>query len=87
MARTGAVPAGPEVNLTGDAKSVRLSVNLAKDVADALRWIADKRGISVTEAVRRAISTQNYVERASDRGAKILVQEPNSDVLRELVFM
>jgi predicted transcriptional regulator len=70
-----------------DQKVVRLSVNLSKDVADALRWIAKKRQISATEAIRRAISTQAYVEEAHDRGAKILVKEPNEDTLRELVFI
>jgi predicted transcriptional regulator len=64
----------------------RLSVNLSPDVADALQWIARKHGSTVTDAVRRCISTQKYVEEALDKGAKILIAEEGQPV-RELVFV
>jgi hypothetical protein len=63
----------------------RLSVNLSPEVADALRSIAAEHGITITEAVRRAISIQNYVETALQQGAKILVAEPDGH-MRELLF-
>jgi hypothetical protein len=68
-------------------KVTRLSINLSKDVATALRSIAKKHGITITEAVRRAISTQKYIEDAHDRHAKILIKEPDDTTLRELVFI
>lgn len=64
----------------------RLSVNLSKEVADALRWIKDRREITTTEAVRRSISTQRYIEEALERGAKILIVEEEGPA-RELVFL
>jgi predicted transcriptional regulator len=64
----------------------RLSVNLSTEVAEALQWIAEKHGSTITEAVRRCISTQKYVEEALDKGAKILVAEDGQPV-RELVFV
>jgi hypothetical protein len=64
----------------------RLSVNLSPEVAEALQWIAEKHGSTVTEAVRRCISTQKYVEEALDKKAKILVAEEGQPV-RELVFV
>jgi predicted transcriptional regulator len=63
-----------------------LSVNLSPDVAEALQWIAEKHGSTVTDAVRRCISTQKYVEEALDKKAKILIAEEGQPV-RELVFV
>lgn len=37
------------------ARQVRLSVNVAGDVAEVLEWHSAIHGVSVTEAVRRAI--------------------------------
>jgi predicted transcriptional regulator len=64
----------------------RLSVNLSTEVAEALQWIAEKHGSTITEAVRRCISTQKYVEETLDKGAKILIAEDGQPV-RELVFV
>jgi hypothetical protein len=55
-------------------------------VAEALQWIAEKHGSTVTDAVRRCISTQKYVEEALDKKAKILIAEEGQPV-RELVFV
>ena len=69
------------------AKSTRLSVNLSQEVADALKAIATDRGITLTEGIRRAISTQKFVEDVLNRGGKILVVEPGESSARELVFL
>jgi len=54
-------------------------------VAEALTEIANKHGTTITEAVRRSISTQKYIEDALDKGAKILIVEKEQPA-RELVF-
>jgi predicted transcriptional regulator len=69
----------------GAATATRLSVNLSREVAEALASIARKHSTTITEAVRRSISTQKYIEDALDREAKILVAEKDGSV-RELVF-
>jgi hypothetical protein len=76
--------ASPQSHPTRSAQ--RLSVNLSPDVAEALQWIAEKHGSTVTDAVRRCISTQKYVEEALDKKAKILIAEEGQPV-RELVFV
>jgi predicted transcriptional regulator len=81
---------GAILEKTADVPSggvVRLSVNLSPDVAGALRWIAEKHRITITEAVRRAISTQKFIEDAADRKAKVLLQEMNDDTLKEVIFV
>ncbi|ODB78125.1 MULTISPECIES: ribbon-helix-helix protein, CopG family [Micromonospora] len=65
---------------------MRLSVNLSADAAEAIRELTERRGITITELIRRAISTQKYVDDAVNRGAKILIEEPD-EKLRELIFV
>jgi hypothetical protein len=65
--------------------SNRLSVNLSPDVANALRRYCDEHDVTVTEAIRRAISLMTYVDDAVlKRDAKILIAEKGE--MRELVF-
>jgi hypothetical protein len=70
---------------TSSSATSRLSVNLSKEAADALRTMTDRRNITTTEAIRRAISTQKFIEDALDRGAKVLIVEPGEPA-RELIF-
>ena len=65
--------------------TVRLSINLAPAVADALKGISKRNGISATEAVRRAISLLAYVDSAQSRGASLNIQEDG--VLKEVLFL
>lgn len=67
------VPAGDADTARGDV--VRLSINLAPDVAEVLRGWATKKRISVTEAVRRAIAVWNFVENEKLNGNRLAVVE------------
>lgn len=42
--------------------ATRLSVNINDETAEALRELADRKGTSVTEIVRRAVSVYKFVE-------------------------
>jgi hypothetical protein len=64
---------------------VRLSVNLSPDVADELKQYASHKGISITEAVRRAITVLTFVENAQSRGASLHIEE--GGVLKEILFL
>ncbi len=68
-----------------EGKGVRLSVNLSAEAAEAIRTITSRRGVTLTEALRRAISTQKYIDDAAQRGARILIEEPDK-TLKELIF-
>jgi hypothetical protein len=63
-----------------DRDVVRLSVNLTPDVANTLRELAAARGTSITDALRRAIGTEKFLQDAANRNAKILVEEPDKTV-------
>ena len=75
--RTASAPTG---------KLVRLSVNLNQETADALKEIAEETGISLTEAVRRAISVYKFVDDEIDAGHRVQTVDQKGAV-RELVIM
>lgn len=66
--------------------SARLSVNMNDETALALREIADYYGITVTEAVRRAISVAKFIDDKTREGSTVLVEDRNGKQ-RELVMM
>jgi hypothetical protein len=65
---------------------VKISANLSADVVEALKDIASRRGISMTEALRQAISHEKYFQDAMDQDQRILLEEPKSGRLREVVL-
>jgi len=52
---------------------IRLSVNLNRPTAEALREFADSRGISFTESVRRVISISSYLDGEMKSGKSVQV--------------
>lgn len=66
-------------------RAVRLAVNLGPEAADVLKEYATRKGVSVTEAVRRAIAVLAFVDEAQRRGASINVEENGS--LKEVMFL
>jgi hypothetical protein len=68
------------------AHDVKISANLSASVVEALKDIAARRGVSMTEALRQAISHEKYFQDAIDQDQKILLEEPKSGRLREVVL-
>jgi hypothetical protein len=66
--------------------AVRLTVNLSDEVAQALRELAEKRGITVSEALRHAISTEKFLSDKIEKGERVLLEDPESNKQREVVF-
>jgi Ribbon-helix-helix protein, copG family len=64
----------------------RLSVNINQDAAAALKKHSERRQVSVTETVRRAIAVYDFVEEELAKGNRIQVVEKSGNV-RELLFM
>jgi hypothetical protein len=65
----------------------RLTVNLNPETAAALRDIADTRGISFTEAIRRCISVYTYVAAAGTDGKRVSIIDATAGTERELVLL
>jgi len=67
------------------AELVRLSINLTPTVNAVLKSYASRKGVSVTEAVRRAISILSYIDEAQTRGETINVDD--GDRIKEVQFL
>jgi ribbon-helix-helix CopG family protein len=63
----------------------RLSVNVALDVADAIDHLAKKRGLTITDVIRRAVSTYKFIDDETSGGGKILVERNGK--IREVTFL
>jgi hypothetical protein len=73
--------------ISPDTSLVRLNVNLNKETAAALKELADKQGISLTEAVRRSIALLKFIEDEQAEGRKIQTMDSDGKNKRELVLM
>ncbi len=78
---------GTEGTKSAGQKLVRLSVNMNEETAAALKELAAERGLSYTEAVRRAISIAKFVEDELGEGRKIQTVDSQRKDVRELILM
>ena len=63
----------------------RVSVSLPLDTIEKLDKIASRHGITMTDAIRRAIATEAYIDREIQENSKILIQKPDNSLI-EVVF-
>ncbi len=66
-------------------ETTRLSVNLNREAGEALKEIAERRGMSITETVRRAIGALKFVENEIQQGKTI--QTTDGKKVREIHFL
>jgi len=62
----------------------RLSVNVALNVGEAICDLAFRHGTSITDIIRRAVSTYKYIDDETIGGARILVERNRT--VREVKF-
>lgn len=66
---------------------VRLNVNLNSETAEALKLLAEEKGSSLTEVIRRAIAVYKFVDDESRSGHRVQTVDPQTSEVRELVLM
>lgn len=64
---------------------VKVTVNLPEDAVSFLKEYAEKRGITMTEALRRLISNEKYLVQEIEDNGKVLIEKKDKQV-RELVL-
>ena len=69
----------------GERDLQKVSLNLPSDTLDNVRRIAKHQNITMTDAIRRAIATESYVEDETNNGGTILVKKPDG-TYKEVVF-
>jgi len=63
----------------------RLNVNVALDVGDAIDKLAKRHETTITDIIRRAVSTYKFVDDEVAAGGKILVER--NGTIREVKFL
>lgn len=67
------------------SKAVKTSVYLPEDAIEALKRIADKRGTTMAEVLRRAVATENFLDKTVEKGGEVLIKEGKT--LKQLVML
>jgi hypothetical protein len=67
-------------------KIVRLSVNLSSETATMFKALIERKGLSITEGIRRAIAIWKFLEDQKDQGNEIAIIEPD-DTVRKVVLL
>jgi len=76
----------PKLSAKRDRRFVRLSVNLSLETAETFRTLIDRKGLSISEGIRRAIAVWKFLEDERARGNQIAVVEPD-DQVRKIVML
>ena len=63
----------------------KLTLRLPPDARIALEWMAAKRGVTLAEVIRHAISTEKFLIEEIDKGGTVLIEEKSGRV-KQLVF-
>lgn len=65
---------------------VRLSINLSIDTVEALKELVDRKGVTITEGIRRAIVVLKFIEDETSRGNQIAVIQKDETVRKVLIL-
>ena len=65
---------------------VRLSVNLSFETAEILKALIERKGLSISEGIRRAIAVWKFLEDEKARGNQIAVVEPDESVRKVILL-
>jgi hypothetical protein len=71
-----------------ERKTIKVTVNLPEAMVDALKVLAYKNGVTVTEQIQRAIATENWLDevRRVDRVMLMSKEGGGLKTLREVIF-
>jgi hypothetical protein len=70
----------------GKHRFVRMSVNLSSETAEVFKVLIDRRAISISEGIRRAIAVWKFLEDETALGNQIAVIELDESV-RKVVLL
>lgn len=64
----------------------RLNINLSDEVANAVVRMSEEDLMTFSDVIRRSISTEVFFREARSKGEKVMLMDPESKELREIVF-
>jgi hypothetical protein len=63
----------------------KLTINLSGEIYNSLQKLAEDQGVTITEALRKAIGTESFLREAKRDGSKILIQESDKTMKQVLL--
>lgn len=69
---------------SNSSEKVRLTADLPVEEIDKLKELAAQQGVTLTEALRRAIATEGLLQERRKSGSKVLLEKNGN--LSELIF-
>lgn len=64
----------------------RMIIDLSEELAETVRALAKKRGSSVSDVIRRAISLDNFFDKEISNGNTVILKNESTDKMREVVL-
>jgi hypothetical protein len=64
----------------------KISVNLSDEVLAALRELSARDNVTMTEVLRRAISTFKFLQDAQRDGKSVLLRDPQTKETERIIF-
>jgi hypothetical protein len=86
VARRSASELQDQADTENQERTVRLSVNLSAESAETFKTLIKRKGLTITEGIRRAIAVWKFVEDETQRGNQIAVIE-RDDSVRKVVLL
>jgi len=83
--KSSQVAYAPSQTVPSQTVGRRLSVNVALDVGDAIDELAKRHGTTITDVIRRAVSTYKFVDDEAVAGGRILIERDGT--IREVKFL
>ena len=68
------------------AGTVRLSVNLSTETAETFKTLTGRKGLTITEGIRRAIAVWKFVEGETAAGNTLAVIEADGSVRKVMLL-
>jgi metal-responsive CopG/Arc/MetJ family transcriptional regulator len=60
----------------------KVTVNLPANLVEKIKISAGKRGVSTTEAIRRALETEIFLTEAEENNSEILIKKSNKEMVQ-----
>ena len=76
----------PKVVRTRTAPAVKTTLNLPAESSELLRTLADQRGTTLAEVIRRALQLEQYLTQIRDEGGRILIEKKEDPSPKEIVI-
>ena len=77
----------PKLARSRATRAVKTTLNLPAESSELLRALADQRGTTLAEVIRRALRLEQYLTQIRNEGGRILVEKRDDASPKEIVIL